>query len=91
MSATNPNELKPGDDPLAVRGTYALHLFSPGADATVQNTHFLDDPNSWVAVTQLESVSNAGVVLELGGFLRVIDGDANTRLSAIAVSIGGLR
>lgn len=91
LNPTNPNELQPGDDPIPVRGTYSLHLYSPGATATAQSTHFVDDPASWVAITQLEDVNNAGVVLELGGSIRVIDGDANTRLSVIAVSMGGLR
>lgn len=83
--------IRPGDEPQPAHGTYSLHLYSPTAVATVQSTHFIDIADSWIPVVELEGQNSSGCVLELAGHLRVIDGDGNTQLSYVAVSIGGLR
>jgi hypothetical protein len=87
MSAENPYELKVGDPPLAVHGSYAIHLHSPSGAATLENTHWRDEAPTWQGVINLEGITgNAGVVIELGGFVR-LSGNASAKVSL--VPIGG--
>jgi hypothetical protein len=85
--------LKIGDPPQSVYGLAVIHIFSPGAgNATLQNTHFVDEPTSWADVVQCAAVDNsAGVVLELAGSVQLVGTDPAAQCSIVIMSQGGMR
>jgi hypothetical protein len=91
MSAENPNELRVGDPPIPVQGSYDIHLHSPSGSATVQKTHWRDEPDTWDGIINLTGVTgNAGVVMEMAGFVRLI-GDTNAKVSFAFLRSAGYR
>lgn len=76
-----------GDEPVTVHGTYCVHVFSPGAgDASLENTHFIDEPASWQPIIQLGAVdTNAGVTIELAGSARLVGSDPTAKASLVQV------
>ncbi len=83
--------ITPADAPKAVHGTVAIHLHSPTGNATLENSHWPDEPATWTPVTNLQDITgNAGVVLEIAGHVRLV-GPADAKCSIVFVSIGGAR
>lgn len=83
--------LLPGET-MAVHGSYSIHVFAPNATATLVNSHFPDEPTSFIPVVLLDAVTpSTSIFIELAGTIRLDTADTDAKCSVVAVNIGGSR
>ncbi|HBE68508.1 MAG TPA: hypothetical protein DDW52_10210 [Planctomycetaceae bacterium] len=82
--------LSPGES-ATVHGSYSIHIFAPAGTGTLVNSHFPDEPASFVPVDLLNDEGSASVFIDLAGTVRFDSADPDARCSLVAINIGGSR